>query len=65
METPETKGDYWELMKISETKGYDETQGKYLGLMRFLILIKTKGDSLVSETHETQKIMTRETHRDS
>ena len=62
METPETQGDYWELMRISETK--DQTQGKYLGLMRFLIPIKTKGDSLVSEklmrlvrligTHETQ-----------
>ena len=54
-------------MRISETQGDDETQGKYLGLMRFLILIQTKGDSLVSErlmrlreTHET-----RETHRDS
>ena len=55
MKTPETQGDYWEPMKISETKGDDETQGKYLGLMRFLILIKTKGDSLVSETHETQR----------
>ena len=52
-------------MRISETKGDDETQGKYSGLMRFLILIKTKGDSLVSETHETQKLMTRETYRDS
>ena len=48
METPETQGDYWELMRIRETKD-DETQGKYLGLMRFLIPIKTKGDSLVSE----------------
>ena len=65
METPETQEDYWELMRISETKGDDETQGKYSGLMRFLILIKTKGDSLVSETHETQKLMTRETYRDS
>ena len=55
METPETQGDYLVLMRISETQGDDETQGKYLGLMRFLILIKTKGDSLVSETHETQR----------
>ena len=64
METPETQGDYWELMRISETKEDDETHGKYFGLMRFLIPIKTKGDSLVSEklmrlvrligTHETQ-----------
>ena len=66
-ESHETQGDYWVLMIISETKGDDETQGKYLGLMRFLILIKTKGDSLVSERlmrlreiHETS-----ETHRDS
>ena len=64
METPETQGDYWVLMTISETQGNDETQRKYLGHMRFLILIKTKRDSLVSErlmrlvrligTHETQ-----------
>ena len=26
METPETQEDYWELMRISETKGDDDTR---------------------------------------
>ena len=36
METPESQGNYWVLMRISETQGDDETQGKILGTHEIL-----------------------------
>ena len=44
METHETQGDCWGLVRLSETNGDSETQGDYLGLIILMILIKTKGD---------------------
>ena len=45
MHTQETQGSYWGNMSLSETNGVSLDSERLLGLMRLMILIKTKGDS--------------------